>query len=245
MPRHQARTAFTMIELLVVLTIALLLVAMLVPMLSVVESAAKDVDCRNRLRQLGLASLAFANDRRGTLPGWDWCTPGYNQQWTFTLSTYLANEELRNGENAKFDAMAPYYTCPGAPPELIPPWRHTLGTGYYPVSYAIHQLMSYPINPNGTGCLGGPSRRAYGELRLSRLSQTGQFQMFIDNNVPYWIPLRLQVPDSWGGPNPATVGIGFRHRNRANLVYADGHVDNTTPRTYVHYTATTKQDLGL
>lgn len=66
--RSTQKPAFTLIELLVVISIISLLVAILLPALSGARAAAQDVQCRNNLRQVGIANEAYAGDWRGWFP---------------------------------------------------------------------------------------------------------------------------------------------------------------------------------
>jgi len=65
---------FTLVELLVVLTIIALSCAMLLPALRRAKSAARQTVCQSRLRQWGLAFAAYEAENAGFYPhadGWD------------------------------------------------------------------------------------------------------------------------------------------------------------------------------
>lgn len=65
---HRPYHGFTLVELLVVIAIITILVAMLFPALGRAKKAAREVQCINNLRQLGLASTLYASDNRRNYP---------------------------------------------------------------------------------------------------------------------------------------------------------------------------------
>src|SRR5689334_21986399 len=74
--------AFTLIELLVVSVIIGLLASLVLPALARAKEAAKSTQCRNNLRQIGIAAKLYADDNRDTY----FCLQGgsiiYGGQWT-------------------------------------------------------------------------------------------------------------------------------------------------------------------
>ena len=69
--RSTHATAFTLVELLVVISIVSLLAALLLPSLQRAKGKVRIIECQNNLRQLHVGCIAFAGENNGFLPAVD------------------------------------------------------------------------------------------------------------------------------------------------------------------------------
>ncbi len=107
------RTAFTLVELLVVVAIIALLIALLLPALSKARSVTRSVVCQSRLRQIGLWGHTYASEWGGILPH-NGGSPGQSRSYWW-LSETDWDIKARNAMNGR----EPLF-CPEASTKLMP-----------------------------------------------------------------------------------------------------------------------------
>ena len=145
--KHYTKPAFTLVELLVVITIIGILIGLLLPAVQSAREAARASQCMNNLRQMALASLQHV-EAHGHFPtgGWGWRWAGepergfnYGQPggWHYNILPYIeqhALHELGTGltGEAKKTAIAqrlqtpvPIFNCPSRRRSLAFPCPHS------------------------------------------------------------------------------------------------------------------------
>jgi prepilin-type N-terminal cleavage/methylation domain-containing protein/prepilin-type processing-associated H-X9-DG protein len=122
--RHRRLLAFTLVELLVVITIIGILIALLLPAVQVAREAARQTQCRNNLRQIALACLQH-EERQKFLPvgGWGYCWAGEPNRgfdlkqpggWQYNILPFLELQALYDlGADEGMSLTGPALSRPG------------------------------------------------------------------------------------------------------------------------------------
>ena len=109
-----SRSAFTLVELLVVIGIIALLIAVLMPALRRAREAANSTACSSNQRQIMMAFLMFANDHKGHLPGnwWDHQLPDREKRSWLINAGEPFQDAPQNGTLFRYLNSLAVYRCP-------------------------------------------------------------------------------------------------------------------------------------
>lgn len=181
MKRASKRFAFTLVELLVVITIIGVLVALLLPAVQVAREAARRMQCSNNLKQMGLAMHNYATARDGYFPPG---SPGALKHGLFThMLPYMELQTLYDqldlsgktptDQEAHRSDVVNGYICPSWPHPLV----YTLdASGAWPGAITTYQGVAgaYPNTQPYTASSGGgniPKNGIFGWMIVRNLSE--------------------------------------------------------------------------
>jgi prepilin-type processing-associated H-X9-DG protein/prepilin-type N-terminal cleavage/methylation domain-containing protein len=223
----KSKKAFTLVELLVVMAVITLLLGVLIPALGAARSQGKTAVCKNNIHQLILANTGYAieNDGCYVLAAADiWTTN--SQRW----------HGVRANINSPFDwhksPLVSYISGGGVKecPQKVnfrkgDPWDYDYEDGCggygYNMTYIGSRIWEHDTDEN--------CKRA---TKNTEITASGQTVMFADcamakkdGGSTYFIEYSFAEPplNSWGYAWPS---IHFRHRGRANIGWADGHISS-------------------
>lgn len=192
---------FTLIELLIVITIIAVLASMMLPVLEKSRGKVKQISCAHNMKQLGVSMLCYVNDWNGYIPlsytAYDAC---YGN-WIYNLAAYLDPERRHRMTGSSV------FRCPGQNySEFTDLW------GWY---------ESYAANTLGFAYVETSDRKNY---KLDQIQKPSLFVAIIETKNR--IVFSPGATDPWyNGVFPDEWTRGFRHSGMfMNTLHADGHV---------------------
>ncbi len=217
---HYGCAAFTLIELLIVIAIVALLAALTVPALSRAKSSAHRARCVNHLRQLGLAAQMYWDDNEGRAFRWRGAVA--NGGRIFWFGWMEDGIEGTRRFDATQGALFPYLSGRGV--DVCPAFTYNssrvklkaTGASY---GYGYNLSLSVPLND--------PAVNISHISRLSELVVMADAAQVNTFQAPA-SPERPMLEEFYYlSTNEPTVH--FRHQQKANAVFADGHVSGEKP----------------
>lgn len=217
--RVQAVRAFTLVELLVVVAIVGVLAALLLPALSQAKASARQVKCVSNLRQLAVAAQLYWDENENLAFRYRGAATNGGDIWWFGwLERWTVGNEGQRAFDPKAGALYPYLGGRGV--ELCPSFDYGFAAFKLKASGAS---FGYGYNRHlSTQNLARAARPA-GTILLADAAQVNDFQ------APAALDRPMLEEFFYVSTNAAEATAHFRHRDRANAVYLDGHVDRESP----------------
>ena len=220
--------AYTLIELLVCIAVIAILAAILLPALSESRQSAWRAECANNLRQLGMATELYWGDNSGTCfkradiatasgQNWwfGWLAAGADGYRPFDLSTgklypYLGGSDVRLCP--AFNRNSPLFKLKGT----------NIISSYGCNTYVFVLPTQSPLKASQ---IVRPAETAL----YADAAEVDDYLAPASHNRPmyeecYYLDLETNYSSLHNYPNGH-----FRHEQRANVVFADGHVDLEKP----------------
>jgi len=230
------KKAFTLVELLVVIAIIALLMSILMPALAAARAQGRQVVCRSNIRQLVLANTGYATENDGSYvpAALDMYLGVNNHRWHGVRDDKDDPFDPLRGPLAGYLADGEVKKCPtkvnfvkGKPWD----WNFEDGCGGYGynMTYIGSRIwQSYTEENHKITTKDFEVRSPTQTLMFADTAMTE-----LDNGRPYYLEYSFAEPPyfivdgrpatSWGYASPS---IHFRHRDKANVGWVDGHISS-------------------
>jgi prepilin-type N-terminal cleavage/methylation domain-containing protein/prepilin-type processing-associated H-X9-DG protein len=238
-------TAFTLVEMLVVIAVIAILASLLLPGATRAQSKARSMSCLNNVRQLTLAWLMYAHEQRDRLPynlGGDaqrkTVAPRSSMNWVNGVMTWELDSDNTN-QNLMFDSsLASYcnrnakiYKCPSD--QVLSDVQREAGWASRTRSYSMNAMVGNAGDLSLTGTnQNNPHYKQF--FMLTEIADPASIFVFLDEhpdsiNDGYFLVTPGYRTAEW-------VDLpGSFHNDGATISFADGHVEShrwTDPETF-------------
>jgi len=214
------RAAFTVIELLVVISLIALLIALLLPALGRARNAAQQIACLSQTRGLGQTMHLYLADHREFFPRYSWQWPtqepapqsGYHH-WTEVLvrCRYAAGTT---------------FICPGRESGYVdmPKWRNALA---YPIGeeFWLYPDLSYNYVLGWKGWKSGETTDKGQSVNLGQLRKPSDLILSSDAVRRSAAFPNLNVAMLWMERYSTTNAPFPTHQGKCNMLRADAHCE--------------------
>jgi prepilin-type N-terminal cleavage/methylation domain-containing protein/prepilin-type processing-associated H-X9-DG protein len=231
MPAYPARSkvrGFTLIELLVVIAIIAILISLLLPAVQQAREAARRSQCKNNLKQIGLALHNYADAMKcfppvSVLPmgrtfepysGHVRLLPYIEQANLASLIDWAASSEFTSNPTAA-KTRVPIYLCPS---EVNDQPRVTPTLVHYPLNYGFNEGTWFIYDP-ATGNVGD------GAFHPNRAFRPSDFPDGLSNTLAA-AEVKAYQPNVWDTNNPSTLNVAPPANATAAAAYVGGTFDS-------------------
>jgi general secretion pathway protein G len=211
---HTRRRAFTLTELIVVITVLAILALILIPVVAKVRSSAQSTHCMSNLQQLGRAFTIYAQDHKSCLPAP--ADPVAETFWFEAIHAYAGDKQLDKDRPLDGQLHA-VFTCPTLTLTDHIPTRAYIG-------YSMSAGMTMPATPDPTRPVSLPSLQfpTRTVVLIESVAQAASPRPFFPEGgtVEAFAATYTTTFDAQGCD---------RHSGAANYLFADGHVGHHSP----------------
>ncbi|MFQ6131651.1 MAG: DUF1559 domain-containing protein [Armatimonadota bacterium] len=214
----RGKAAFTLVELLVVITIIAILAAILFPVFAKARESARKAQCSSNLKQLGSAVTMYNADYDQVYPG----GPG------FYLGYSVVPDDPRcGGSYAQWSGA----NWPGSVFCVLQPYIRNEGIQSCPTtSFPVCQIFATTLS----------ARVSYGYNYLCwNQRQEGEirdpvYQVLMVDSESAWFDYPASIYRWVGDPARIEAEISAWHNGKLNVLYGDGHVKTEDPRLMLY-----------